>query len=197
MSELREHVLENLAIQRTVPFSYDHAEGMFTFGDEQVRPEQIPRFGMVHKSGQETTPELVDELSAVVPFLHTFRSPIGTAAAQIFMREAWTPALGLEATEIMADVFLELSDRYDRSEKERLLKSRNFHIVPNPDSSGVVLNTVGICACLGPDFTVHYDWHPVGFQEYTYHNVDHSAKRASLLAGLGHIAKVAADYMKS
>jgi hypothetical protein len=60
-------------------------------------------------------------------------------------------------------------------------------------NGGIVLQVMGNCACLGPDPTrfKFADTMENGFTEYDLHNTDTQAQRASIIAGLGHIAFMA------
>ncbi len=59
---------------------------------------------------------------------------------------------------------------------------------------GIHLQVMGNCACMGPDpngiFPSRFE---EGFAEYFLHNADSQAQRASLYAGIGHIARLASE----
>lgn len=56
------------------------------------------------------------------------------------------------------------------------------------------LSTIGNCACLGVKVDGHIvdsdEW-DTGFAEYEFHNTDYDFQRISLMAGLGHLARLA------
>ncbi len=192
----REHVLNLLSIHRAVPFSYDHNVKEFSFGQQKVLITDIPTYGSPHQEGDELTSEQIEISGMSSAFLHGFRNPIQTTFGKTFIQESWSTGLEGEVNEIMADVMVELTDGYSQRDKKQLLKGGSFDTLAHTDEGSVRLRTVGQCACIGLDFTVN-DWHSAGFAEYTSHNVDRPAQRASLLAGLGHIAKVAEGYRAS
>ena len=188
----REHTLEILAITRAVPFSYDHDSRKFLFGTEGVGISSVPEYGSLHSEGVGLTREAIEISASSAAFLHGVRNPVQTMFGKEFIREGWNNGLENEVDEVMADVMIELNEHYSPSDKAPMI-GRSFHTHVHRDEGTVILRTAGICACTGPDRTVH-DWDAVGFIDYTPHNVDSAAARASLLAGIGHIARRAQEW---
>lgn len=58
---------------------------------------------------------------------------------------------------------------------------------------GIGVQVMGNCACMGPEVEGVFinDQFEHGFAEYGFHNADYSWQRASLCAGMGHMALLA------
>lgn len=90
----------------------------------------------------------------------------------------------------MADVLAEQIGGAEVARRAAWLKRGSFG-AEKITAGEVFVQVDGICSCLGVDYTVHGSWRDHGFSEYTPHNVENREQRAALLAGLGHIARVA------
>lgn len=180
-----ESVLNILSVGRAVPFEYDHHNRAFHAGGATISPEDIPRYGYIH-SEVGGTPDEIERWAQTESFLIT-RNPITTKIGREAIGGVWSSDLQRETREVMADVLSEhlgdivMADSYD------FLKKRSFG-VEKFVSNEVFVQTIGQCACLGVDYTVHNSWREAGFSEYTYHNVDMRPQTVALLAGIGHIA---------
>lgn len=194
---MRESTLELLAMSRVQPFSYNHDAGEFHFGDEVVAVADIPTWGSPHQGGENLTKGDVQEYFDTVPFVFNHVHPLSLPLANIFFEHGWSDDLKAETNEVMADVLLAHTDRFDISERARLLESRNFDTMRRKHPGDVILRTIGACACLGPDYTGHLTQPEAGLMEYTFHNIDSLVQKQSLMAGLGHVARRATDWLAS
>lgn len=188
----REHVVELLSIGRAVPFEYHHDDRTFRFGAEDGSPDDISHYGYLH-SAEGVTVRNVEEWETSHSFLIT-RHPISTAIGREAIESIWSGRLENEVREVMADVLAEQLGTIKMAERNRWLELGSFG-TQKLSAGEVSVQTMGICACLGVDYTVHDSWRCVGFSEYTPHNIDNRAQRASVLAGLGHIAHTANRYI--
>jgi hypothetical protein len=152
-------------------------------------------FGSPHEEGDGVTAEEVRSMSETVPFVYNYTHPIGLPLSSDFLDNGWTQALESETNEVMADVFMANTDRFEVSERGRLLSIRAFSTIRRTDPGDVILNTVGNCACFGPDFTAMFTQATERVSEYTFHNVDRVEQKVSLMAGLGHIARRANEWL--
>ncbi len=192
---VEQHTLELLAISRAQPFYYDHDAAKFHFGEQVLSVNEIPEFGSSHATGSAMTADDAAMLYENTPFVHNHVHPIGLPASMDFLKNGWTQALENETNEVIADVFMDTTDRFERTERQRLLSMRAFSTMRRVDSGDAILTTVGACACLGPDFSAMFTHSEAGIAEYTYHNIDRPEQRLSLMAGLGHIARRANEWL--
>lgn len=190
----RDGVVQLLAVSRAVPFEYHHDVREFIFDQSVVSPDQVPQYGYPH-SVEEVVPQAVEQWEGSHSFLMA-RNPISTAIGREAIDSVWSGSLGSEVREVMADVLSEQLGSIKASERNRWLEIGSFG-VEKIQSGEVFVQTVGMCACLGVDYTVHGSWRRVGFSEYTHHNIDNRAQRASVLAGLGHIAYIANQHIRA
>ncbi len=191
MSE-RDGVVDLLAIARAVPFEYQHTTREFLFETEKVTPDDIPQYGYPHCVENVVVSD-IEQWAASRSFLIA-RNPISTTVGREAIESVWSDTLGSEVREVMADVLSEQLGTIKTTEKNRWLAIGSFG-VEKIQAGEVFVQTVGMCACLGVDYTVHDHWRQHGFSEYTHHNIDNRAQRASVLAGLGHIAYTANRYL--
>lgn len=63
------------------------------------------------------------------------------------------------------------------------------------ETGGIHLQTMGNCACMGPRIDGNYfeGRFEYGYGEYDMHNADTQQERASLFAGMGHLARLCAE----
>lgn len=192
---INEHELEILAISRVQPFSYVHESRDFHFGDEVVAVTDIPEHGSPHKGGGDLTNEDVRKLLQTTPYVYSYAHPISFPSSRDFIEQGWTDGIVQETRDVMADVFLENSEAFDVTERERLMKLRSFDLVRRTNPYDVIVNTLGACACLGPDYTTHHSNDELGIMEHTFHNMDRFEQRLSVMAGLGHVARRATEWL--
>lgn len=96
--------------------------------------------------------------------------------------------------DVMKSVLVTLEPEYDTPElKKPGLFSFNMDITSYNHAN---LSTYGNCACLHPHpdglWVDYQDWEE-GFCEYDWHNIDFDAQAWSLIAGIGHLAHLAAQ----
>ena len=190
-----ESTLELLAISRSQPFSYNHDTELFQFGDESVAVGDIPTWGTPHQMGEDITTDEVRAFIETTPFVYSFVRPIGLPRSVEFFDNGWTAEIEQETNEVMADVLVANSDRYDADDRKKLLAQRSFASLRRTQPGDVILHVAGNCACLGPDFTAHFCFPDEGIMEYTFHNIDQHEQKLSLMAGLGHVARRANEWL--
>lgn len=188
--------LELLAAGRSQPFSYDHDEREFHFGNQVKSIDEIPLYGTPHEAGEGMTAADIEVLLGTTPFVYNYTHPISFPLASDFFEHGWSDEIAHEVHEIMADVFFDHSDAFKASEHERLKSLRSFSSLRRTNPGDVILSTLGNCACLGPDYTSsHSRFLDAGIMEYTLHNTDRLDQKLSLMAGLGHVARRASEWL--
>lgn len=101
-----------------------------------------------------------------------------------------------QASEVMKEVFVAIADPKVVEVVEDMEESEGIFgfISGSREDGGVHLQVFGNCSCMGPDpdgLFVNDPFVEHGFAEYSLHNADSQEQRASLYAGLGHLAALA------
>lgn len=200
----RSDALEIMAHRRFVPFHYERETQLFHFSDEKKRLGEIPIRGVLHRSGANLVGSDSEHLLSTIAFASSFNRLHSLPLADVFFKEQWSESLQDETSEVMHEAFMAaqeyhgVDERMTKAEPDR----REFsvlHYGQEEDPSGhagVFLQTYGICACTKPERTPDTTYYPVPMMSYIEHNVSRPAERASLFAGLGHIARRANEYVR-
>lgn len=166
-------------------FAYNHDTGLFCVGNREISvgaaAQDIKR---LHSSEDDT---ILDN-----PVLMTTAIGRIVSGPKLF---DWVSAEGnytndfcRDVASVMRDVYVELEPN---SESYLPDDSVNMFSIEKLRSWGVVLNTLGNCACLGPEasstFIPSRFWGEK-YAHYTLHNADYAAQKISLHAGLGYVA---------
>ena len=199
----RSEALSLMAQRRFVPFHYEHESQTFHFG-EQVRPlADIPAHGVLHRAGGNLDSSDSEALLATTAFASSFNRMHSLPLADLFFNEAWNDRLIDDTNEVMRDAYIaarSLDPNYDVeawAPERREFSTLLYEQATDPSGhAGVFLQTSGICACTKPDKQPDLTYYPADVMTYIDHNVSKQADRVSLLAGLGHIARQANEYVR-
>jgi len=200
----RSEALQLLATRRFVPYHYEHENRTFHFGDEVHQLDEVPLTGVLHRSGADLDTGDAEKLLSRVAFASSFNRIHSLPLADVFFKNVWTNSLREETADIMQDVYATVrefsnsgadTDSWSPSRKEFSAHLYAQHEDPS-GHAGVFLQTSGICACTKPDTRPDSTYYPIEVMTYAEHNVAKPAERVSLLAGLGHIARRANEYVR-
>lgn len=192
-----------MAQRRFVPFHYNHDEQLFHFGEHSRTLEEIPVHGTLHQAGRELTADDTQRLISCVAFASSFNKIHTLPLADVFFERAWSSDVVRETNEIMHDVYETAravrpsdrgtSGRSSRHEFSTILYDR----ADDPSGhAGVFLQAAGICACCKPGMHTDASFYPIDVMTYGEHNVGTFPEKASILAGLGNIARRANEYVR-
>lgn len=192
-----EYLKEKGDRSRVYPFAYDQSVQGFVIAKRTVALEDFDphtfNFHELGLDGEEVDFDDLSEQALVIPSfgaliagprLHEWakRHPREVAAARQVMREAFRSLTADD--ELLADMLDEEGSSDDP------VGHLGFAASLRGEAAGVHLQVLGNCACMGPDPHGNYieGQFEEGFAEYGLHNADSQAQRASLYAGLGHLA---------
>ncbi len=199
----RETALELMATRRFVPYHYNRDSRTFHFGEEVRRFGEVPLSGALHQEGREQGGEAAQKLISRVAFASSFNKIHSLPLADTFFGEMWTSDLLDETREVMRDVYIAVDKDFPAPNRPSSIPEKNkfmTHLYEQKDDpsghAGVFLQTHGICACTKPEDRVDTAFYPIEVLGYREHNVETPAERTSLLAGLGHIARRANEYVR-
>ena len=196
MSEAKFARLKNhIAHGNSVSFSYDKDTQRYIFGDNQYTAEDVTETDRFWAIPEEPLADgEVDELITNSAAIHTALRLITLPRFRNFVRDGWNADVETEVTEVMRGVMNSLVPV-----PEALMRASPDHLgframVINRRMGRLVLQVSGNCACLGLDATA-FPFRETLWEEgvfvNTFHNVDTPPQRAALLAGLGHVARLA------
>lgn len=200
----RSDALATMAQRRFVPFHYERESQTFHFADEVKGIDEIPAYGVLHRAGGDLDTTDSERLLSTVAFASSFNRLHSLPLADIFFQKAWNGTLLNETNEVMYEAYVaaKATDTSGDSWGSGRPSRNEFSTVPylqeeDPSGhAGVFLQTRGICACTKPEAHPDVTYHPLGVMTYVEHNVPTSLERTSLLAGLGHIARRANEYVR-
>jgi hypothetical protein len=100
----------------------------------------------------------------------------------------------LNVFKVMHKAYAAFYDDPSQISGEKGVGHMGFASGPREDG-GIHLQVMGDCACMGPNYNSFYirNQFENGYAEYDLHNADFQFQRASLYAGLGHLARRAAE----
>lgn len=200
----RNEALATMAQRRFVPFHYERESQTFHFDDEVKNIDEIPVHGVLHRAGGDLTTSDSERLLSTVAFASSFNRLHSLPLADAFFKNAWNGALLAETNEVMYEAYvaaqaLDTTGRYQGAGRPSRHDFSTTVYLQEEDPSGhagVFLQTHGICACTKPGPRPDVSYHPVDVMTYGEHNVGLVPERASLFAGLGHIARRANEYVR-
>lgn len=173
-----------------VAFEYDIEYEHFKIGDRHVAQENFDPFKYIPELGDKEKQLTPDEMPEHPLMLYPITGPIGSPILHSWVRQ--NPEQVLEVRELIHKVFVSFYDNDEEIELGEAVGAWGFESHVTEDG-GVHLQTLGDCACMGltPHSHVIEGRLENDFGQYDYHNTDSQAQRVSLLAGLGHIARLA------
>lgn len=186
--KLLKNAKELLAVSDAVPFLYDHETRLFSFGKETFTANELPQWEAPHKGGRDTTVEDITDFIATTPMLHTREDLIALPQFHQFIQEGWTESLEDETTTIMAEV-MNLDDEVPQKQLRDCLGFRAIRL--GQEEAQIALTTFSGAASVEPDMTSKIwgtRFSPLKISRFVFENIDRPSQRASLAAGLGHIA---------
>lgn len=181
------------AVSGLLPFQYDADNREFQIGETSIELAEFDPYkftpdvdeddaGNIPIDQMHEHPLMISVMSGVIggPKLHEW----ATANSQV---------LAKEATEVMHQAFVSLIDEEFASEVKNETAGFMGFDAGVRENGGVVLQVFGNCACLGvsQDGLFVYDGMENGYGQYELHNADNQPQRASLYAGIGHLARLA------
>ncbi len=198
----RSEALEKIAQRRFVPFHYEHESQTFHFGDQTQSLGDIETHGMLHRAGADLDSKDAERLLSTVAFAGSFNRLHTLPLADVFFEKAWNTKLLHETNEVMFDAYIAARALHEGGDSRYRPNTNEFSTVlydqvEDPSGhAGVFLQVAGICACTKPEHRADVSYHPVEIMSYVEHNVAKPFERAGLLAGLGHIARRANEYVR-
>lgn len=175
------------------PFLYDHESKSFLIGkDKQTLavtdfdPYTYNDYGREEQAIRE-----IEELTQHPALLQIVSGPIVTPRLHGWVQEAQNE-FAEQTVRLMHDVYSMFYEEPIPFETGGGFMS--FEAGVRQDGA-IGLQVLGNCACFGPKYSTGMFEEGVehGFAEYELHNADSQAQRISLYAGLGHLAKLAAE----
>jgi hypothetical protein len=173
--------------------NYSEAENVLTIGPKTIPLE--PEW-LTDQSPWSVVPfDGPNQITQAAVCLNPHAKPVGTPRFHEWLREiSDDEAVYLGTIKVMRVVFsilrpdIEIPDAPEAG-------SFGFSMSIN-EYNHSHLYTAGFCACLGQDPHSHLvnarDWQE-GYCEYGWHNIDDNSQAWSLLAGMGHLARLAAQ----
>lgn len=176
-----------------LPFEYD-AEGQeFKVGETPIKLAEFDPYKFsphIEKDGAGSI--LIDQMHE-----HPLMIPIMSGVIGGPKLHDWavgnSERVAKEATEVMHKTFVSLIDEEFASEVKNETAGFMGFDAGVRENGGIVLQVFGNCACFGvsQDGLFVYDGMEHGYGQYELHNADSQAQRASLYAGIGHLARLA------
>lgn len=183
---MKERTQDLLLQTHAAAFSYDHESGFFLRDNDRFAPEDLPTgWGAL---AAETDPEDIPDS----PLIYTIMGPVMLPQFHDWMEENFNDDIANETVTVMQDVVARLEPSLP---KRSLSRDRGGFMgidvsLPPSKYSHVFLQTLGNCACLSVESSGVFrerQWQEK-VAALSFHNTDTLMQRASLLAGLGHIA---------
>jgi hypothetical protein len=175
--------------------NYSESENVLTVGDKSLPLEPVwleaqSPWTLVPFEGPN---QLEESMVCMNPHIH----PIGTPRFHEWLESISNDGTVYEGTiGVMRAVFATLRPDIEIPETSNY-GSFGFGMSIN-EYNHVHLYTAGFCACLGQNPEGHWvgdrDWRE-GYCEYDWHNIDDNSQVWSLLAGMGHLACLAAKEL--
>lgn len=176
-----------------LPFDYDANGQEFKVGETALELAEFDPY--------KSSPDVEEDGAGSIPIdkMHEHPLMIPTMSGVIGgpKLHEWATAnselVAKEATEVMHRAFVSLIDEEFASEVKNVSAGFMGFDAGARENGGVVLQVFGNCACLGvsQDGLFVYDGMENGYGQYELHNADSQAQRASLYAGIGHLARLA------
>lgn len=198
-----EHRLSNPGPDRSsglYEFSYDEAEKVFTIGKTAVKvadfdPYRFNEYELLADPDEETIElaELAEQLAILPPA----SGAIGGAKLHDWV---WNNQDALPPTrQVMHAAMATAYEHpetiiFDEDDEHGFMGFAVHLREPNGKPDGLRFQVFGNCACMERDlYGLFIEGTEHGFTQYGLHNADLPAQRAGLYAGLGHLAKLAAE----
>lgn len=183
---MEERTQDLLLMTHAAAFSYDHESGFFIRDHDRFAPEDLPTgWGSL---AAETDPEDIPDS----PLVYTLMGPVMLPQFHDWVENNFDDDIANETVEVMQGVVSRLEPSLS---KDALNRDRGGFMgidvsVPPGKYSHVFLQTIGNCACLSVESSGVFrerQWQEK-VAGLSFHNTDTLMQRASLLAGLGHLA---------
>lgn len=173
------------------PFLYDHQSSKFIIDGQE---KDIKEIDYMH----DITYPLTDPVSAEDvpnhPAHFFFGFPITTPRFRAWVLEKCTKADILSTKQVIHETFIELTASDQNKSVDSIKGGKPYSVEVGLIRPGhLTFSTIGNCACLGVSINgnlIGGEDMDVGYAEYEFHNTDMIVQQISLLAGLGHIARI-------
>lgn len=193
-----EHCREADESSGLYPFAYDRQLKMFLAGDLPIDLHDFDPYQFnPHRLNIENDDIAVDEMSNNSLYLNQIGHLIAGPALH-----AWTAKNPVALKDTRTIMHQALTSFLDDESAQEISDSEGGHMgfaAGLREDGGIHLQVLGNCACMGPDpqalFIDNRFEH--GYAQYDLHNADSQMQRASLYAGLGHLAFSAEDRQSS
>lgn len=195
MRETTAHLLD-----QAVPIYYNHSERIFSGGIKRFHLRDFS-FDLLNPERSEDEDALfsLDELGKRVdsPLVQTWFGPVMLPRMYDWLTDNYSDRLAQETATVMREVIMDFDSEYARNApvgKDGDFMTFGVHRIRN-EHPHLSLSTYGNCACLGVDVDGVFGQTLWGDKVagYSFHNIDHAEQGISLMAGLGHIAYLAAS----
>lgn len=179
------------------PFSYVHEERVFQVGQTCIPVMEFDPYEYAPDDfGVDDTGIDVADIFKHPALIPSFGGVLGSPSFHDFVRS--NPQDVNDTHQVMREVFTMFGQVDEGVDKD---ESSDYHLgfAANVNTDGDLrLQVFGDCACLTPDLYSLYidDKYEAGFAQYELHNTPGPEQRASLYAGFGHLASLAADAKK-
>lgn len=176
------------------PLHYERDDRAFSIGGVAVPLSSVNLVRESYAPSGASAP--YDQIPKFPLHLDLFGNPFATPKFYNWLQRSCGKSEFKGAREVMLDVFErligdEIVPALDLDKDDRLFSFSAGFLRPGH----LNLSTIGNCACLGVKVDGHiidYEEWDTGFAEYEFHNIDFEEQRISLLAGIGHLARIAA-----
>lgn len=179
------------------PFLYDHSVKQFVISGITVALEDFDPYTFIRTaSSLRGTGIDFDDMPKHALLMPSFGHVIAGPKLHEWI-DANVVEAGGTARQVMFDAYKSLLENGDELLDEvEISKNSVGHMgfaAGLSEYGGIHLQVIGDCACMGASPYGYFidDKFEEGFAEYDLHNADTQVQRASLYAGLGHIARLA------
>jgi hypothetical protein len=172
---------------------YDAPRSLFLIGSVEIAAEDYEPHGFNPYAHGVQNKGIDTKRMAQYPLLLPgyYGRPIGGPRLHEYV--ASNPESVEAAVKVMIDLFSRLEPQIPAEDLKEGGGFMGFNAYQNEDTS-LRLQVFGNCACLGVSYPgVYLEGVEKGFAEYDLHNADSQSQRASLYAGLGHLAFLASE----
>jgi hypothetical protein len=175
------------------PFSYRSEDGTFIIAETEIPVAHFDPYSFnPHLLDIDSEGLEIDEIANYPVMIPNYGNLI--AGPKLHKWADTKPSELFDAYKVMHEAFTSFIDNASDISGERSRSHMGF-CSGLSEYGGVHLQVWGNCACMGstPHGLYVRDKSEHGFAEYDLHNADVQAQRTSLYAGLGHLARRAAE----